>query len=443
MKDTIWQRLVAQTGPFAGAGLFALLLSSVTVWFSSGAVAAWICVVAFTILLCAIAVFPLRVLVLMVPAIVAIAGLGLCLFSGGLNGGAISACLWPLLGAGWWAQSRPDSKQLFTAFGSSCAALLGVTILDGGVATTELSAPFGAAGVLALGVGGALAVSSFITWSKVASASLQSYQSTADFVGLVSERDQAVRDAQIARAQTKDRAQFMAEMSHEIRTPLNAILGFADTMRENVFGPIPAAYSDYPELIHKSGNHLLDLVSDLLDLSKVDAGKYELAIKAQKLDEIVSEGIRLSSGSARANGVQIRHEASGPVLVDADARALRQIIFNLLSNAIKFTPRDGRIIVRVKQDGASKFGLLEVEDNGQGMNETDLARVTEPWSQARDVATGQKPDTTQVRGSGLGLALVKRFAQLQGGDLELASSLGVGTLARITLPLSNKATLPT
>jgi two-component system, cell cycle sensor histidine kinase PleC len=121
---------------------------------------------------------------------------------------------------------------------------------------------------------------------------------------------------------------------------------------------------------------------------------------------------------------------------------LRQIIFNLLSNAIKFTPRDGRIIVRVKQDDASKFGFLEVEDNGQGMNEADLARVTEPWSQARDVETGQKPDTTQVRGSGLGLALVKRFAQLQGGELELASSLGVGTLARITLPLSNKAKLP-
>ena len=151
------------------------------------------------------------------------------------------------------------------------------------------------------------------------------------------------------------------------------------------------------------------------------------------------EGVKLSGGAARANGVQIRHEASGPISVEADARAMRQIILNLMSNAIKFTPRDGRIYVRLATDPDTQTASLEIEDTGSGIADSDLSRIGEPWNQ---VSHEQTSDAKQSRGSGLGLALVKRLAHLQSGRLDLSSILGVGTIARITLPLSVTTSKP-
>ncbi len=444
MKDTIWQRLTTQSGPFAGAGLFACLLSAVTLWFSGGAIGAWVSACTFAILVGALAFVPRRILIPIAPMILGIGALGLAGSTGGLNGGAISACLWPILASNFASAGRTNRQQLLLGFSASIAALLGVVAFSFFFVLPTFNPVYGQAGILALGVCAALACANILSWGRLFGDQSRAQPFQIDALQMKNERDAAVNDAQIARMQTKDRAQFMAEMSHEIRTPLNAILGFADTMRESVLGPMPPAYNDYPELIHKSGSHLLDLVSDLLDLSKVEAGRYEVVVKSLALDELVSEGVRISSGAARARGVQIRHEASGPVLVDADPRALRQIIFNLLSNAIKFTPKDGRIIVRIKADVSARTANLEVEDNGEGMSEADLARVGEPWTQASNPQDRelQNNDTKRVRGSGLGLALVKRFAQMQGGELELISSLGTGTLARVILPLSQTIVTP-
>jgi cell cycle sensor histidine kinase DivJ len=245
-------------------------------------------------------------------------------------------------------------------------------------------------------------------------------------------RDLAQAEAQLAQRESHNRARFMAEMSHEIRTPLNAILGFADTMREGVFGPLPKGYEDYPGLIHTSGSHLLDLVSDLLDMSKIEAGRYEVQLGPIRLDQFLFEAIALSSGSAQMAGVQIRHEVGPAVEVVADSRAMRQIAFNLVSNAIKFTPKDGLVTLRIRVDETKTQAIFEVQDDGAGMSAADLARIGEPWAQGDNE---ERANSRVVRGSGLGLAVVKRLVELQGGRFWLESTVGQGTVAKVSLPI--------
>jgi len=247
-------------------------------------------------------------------------------------------------------------------------------------------------------------------------------------------RDAAQAETRVAQAETQDRARFMAEMSHEIRTPLNAILGFADTMREGVFGPLPKGYEDYPGLIHTSGSHLLDLVSDLLDISKIEAGRYEVRLEDIRLDQFLFEATALSSGAARSAGVQIRHEVGLPMTVRGDARAMRQIAFNLLSNAIKFTPKDGTVTLRIRPDPSRDQAILEIADDGAGISPADLARIGQPWAQADNQS---RANSRVVRSSGLGLAVVKRLTELQGGRFWLESTLGQGTTAKVSLPFAN------
>lgn len=249
-------------------------------------------------------------------------------------------------------------------------------------------------------------------------------------------RDAAQAETRVAQAETQDRARFMAEMSHEIRTPLNAILGFADTMREGIFGPLPKGYEDYPGLIHTSGSHLLDLVSDLLDISKIEAGRYEVHLEDIRLDQFLFEATALSSGAARSAGVQIRHEVGLPVTVRGDARAMRQIAFNLLSNAIKFTPKDGTVTLRIRLDQSTSQAILEIADDGAGISPADLARIGQPWAQGDNQS---QANSRVVRSSGLGLAVVKRLTELQGGRFWLESTLGAGTIAKVGLPLANVA----
>jgi cell cycle sensor histidine kinase DivJ len=247
-------------------------------------------------------------------------------------------------------------------------------------------------------------------------------------------RDAAQAETRVAQAETQDRARFMAEMSHEIRTPLNAILGFADTMREGIFGPLPKGYEDYPGLIHTSGSHLLDLVSDLLDISKIEAGRYEVHLEDIRLDQFLFEATALSSGAARSAGVQIRHEVGLPVTVRGDARAMRQIAFNLVSNAIKFTPKDGSVTLRIRLDQTADQAILEIADDGAGISPADLARIGQPWAQGDNQS---RANSRVVRSSGLGLAVVKRLTELQGGRFWLESTLGLGTTAKVGLPLAN------
>lgn len=424
-KDIIWQRYKDFSAPAVGALIFACLLAGITVWFTHGALGAWLALMGLGLALATQAFDSFSARNLLVPLFLGLGALGLGVFSGGLNSASASAALWPILGV------AALQRRIEHGIGASLSVMVGLALASRFVQLTSDSTIAAQSGILALGVCAALAIGACLTLGS--GRKLASQQALAQAATATASRDAALLEAEDARTQSKGRAQFMAEMSHEIRTPLNAILGFADTMREGVFGPLPQAYGDYPDLIHTSGTHLLDLVSDLLDLSKIEAGRYETNLKPLRLDDVAYEGVRLSSGAARAAGVQIRHEASAPVEIVGDARALRQITFNLISNAIKFTPSGGRVTVRVIVDQESKMAGLEVVDTGVGISETDLAKIGELWNQGRD---GADPDAKTTRGSGLGLALVKRMTDLQNGQFEIASTLGSGTRGRVSFPLA-------
>ncbi|MEN9855103.1 MAG: hypothetical protein RLZZ157_229 [Pseudomonadota bacterium] len=439
-KNSIWQRIEGDDAPISGSILFACLLGAITVWLTGGQVGPTIATLGFVAILITIAANVQTHFPLLLTNLLAVSGLGLVVFSHPPLGGAVCAILWPVLG------SLAGGHKWQAGLVASLCSLVALVLLGpfAGAGFADAGEHGAQTSIFALGVCGALALAAGLKAQR-AHQNIQALHLTrvlpqADpqpdaesaLNAALQARDLAQADAQAARKETQQRALFMAEMSHEIRTPLNAILGFADTMREGVLGPMPPVYRDYPALIHSSGTHLLDLVSDMLDLSKVEAGRFETKLKPLRLDEIAQEGVRLSGGAARSAGVQIRHEASGPIAVQGDARALRQIVFNLLSNAIKFTPQDGRVSVRTGVDSQIQMAFLEVEDTGVGMSAADLARIGEPWTQ---VGAQDDTGTKRPRGSGLGLALVKRLAELQGGRFSMTSTQGLGSVARITLPL--------
>jgi signal transduction histidine kinase len=424
-KKTFWQRYGYAFTPATGALIFACVLNGITIWRTAGALGPWLAFIGLSLALIAMAAKSKPLRELLVPTLLGLAALGLGLFSGGLTQAAASVVLWPILG------NAALGGRLATGVSASLCTLVMLLILNWLISPALTDALIVQSGISALGVSGAFAVAACVTIATQAKDLVSPLIAEIDTA--TAKRDEALAQAQEARNQTQGRAQFLAEMSHEIRTPLNAILGFADTMREGVFGPLPQAYGDYPGLIHTSGTHLLDLVSDLLDLSKIEAGRYETHLRAVNLDDIAYEGVRLSSGAAQAAGVQIRHEAKGGVEVIGDPRALRQIIFNLMSNAIKFTPRGGRVSLRVLLDKAANLASLEVEDDGVGINSSDLAKIGEPWNQGSKQSDG---DMKKSRGSGLGLALVKRLTDLQGGTFEITSAVGIGTRARVSFKLA-------
>ena len=237
---------------------------------------------------------------------------------------------------------------------------------------------------------------------------------------------EAARAAAEADASAKMR--FLANMSHELRTPLNAIMGFSDIMRARLFGELPPKYGEYAELIHESGRHLLDLINDVLDMSKIEADKYELALERFDLREPVNAALRILRVQADEAGVHMR--AVLPVHgveVDADRRALKQIVLNLVSNALKFTPAGGSVAVTAQSLDAATVEIV-VSDTGVGIAPEDLERFGRPYEQMGDV-------DQRARGTGLGLSLVTAFARLHGGDLGVESRLGEGTAVTVRLPI--------
>ncbi|MAK83808.1 HAMP domain-containing sensor histidine kinase [Phenylobacterium sp.] len=230
-----------------------------------------------------------------------------------------------------------------------------------------------------------------------------------------------------AEAQNTGKSRFLANMSHELRTPLNAIMGFSDIMRSRLFGPLPDRYGEYAELIHESGRHLLDLINDVLDMSKIEAERFELSREEFDGREAVNAVLRLMRGQADRAGVQLRGVLPRePLEIDADRRALKQIALNLVSNALKFTPRNGAVTVGLQAVG----GLMElvVADTGMGMSPEDLARVGRPYEQAGDAER-------RAAGTGLGLSLVRSFAELHGGEMILESAVGEGTTVTVRMPV--------
>lgn len=223
------------------------------------------------------------------------------------------------------------------------------------------------------------------------------------------------------------KSEFLANVSHELRTPLNAIIGFSEVMGSNAFGPLGnEKYSEYCEDIHKSGQYLLGIISDILDMARLEAGRIEIEPETINVGEAVAESVSAHQSDADATGIRIETEIPEVLQVEADRKALRQILFNLVSNAIKFSREDGLVTVRANASGDRVS--LTIEDNGIGIAKDALEKLGKPFEQV------QAQFTRNHTGSGLGLAIARSLAQLHGGDLTIASALGEGTTVTVLLP---------
>ncbi len=235
-----------------------------------------------------------------------------------------------------------------------------------------------------------------------------------------------------AKAADRSKSAFLASMSHELRTPLNAIIGFSEMISSEVFGPIGhPKYCEYATDIRDSGQHLVNLVGDVLDLSKIEVGKLTLNPQPVDLPHVLNDCLRVMRGRAEESSITLRIEAapaSLPVIV-ADELRIKQILLNLLSNSWKFTPEGGTITISADSE-IEGFVRIKVTDTGIGMDAKDLHRVMSPFEQAKT------HNYAKMEGSGLGLPLARALARQHGGDLVLESAVGTGTMAVVTLPVS-------
>ncbi len=226
--------------------------------------------------------------------------------------------------------------------------------------------------------------------------------------------------------QTKSK--FLANMSHELRTPLNAIIGFSEIMEAAMFGPLGAdKYREYSSDIRESGQYLLDVINDILDMSKIEAGGIHLCPEVVELDRIVADSVRVVLGRANEKRLTLRSDIAPGIALKADRRALKQIALNLLSNAVKFTPDGGAVTARGRARGGHV--TIAIEDNGIGIPKDALHKLGRPFEQVESQLTKRH------QGSGLGLAIAKSLAELHGGRMRIHSVLGTGTMVVVRLPL--------
>jgi two-component system cell cycle sensor histidine kinase PleC len=225
--------------------------------------------------------------------------------------------------------------------------------------------------------------------------------------------------------QTKSK--FLANMSHELRTPLNAIIGFSEIMESGMFGTLGSEkYQEYCHDILTSGHYLLEVINDILDMSKIEAGRMKLDMEPLDLSKTLAESLRVVSGRADDKNLLLDADIEGTISVVADRRAIKQIIVNLLSNAVKFTPDGGKVVVRSRQ--LSDSILLMIADTGIGIAPQSLARLGRPFEQVESQLT------KTYHGSGLGLAIARSLTNLHGGSMRLRSRLGAGTVVCVSLP---------
>jgi signal transduction histidine kinase len=254
-----------------------------------------------------------------------------------------------------------------------------------------------------------------------------------DRVRLEEERrrgDRLAAESEKAREASRAKTEFLANMSHELRTPLNAIVGFSQLLVDGKAGPLEPTQREYLDDVLTSARHLVQLLNDVLDLSKIEAGRISLCPEEIDVAQIVDEVVAILRETAMRKRIRVRvtvDPALGPVL--ADPRRLKQILYNYLANALKFTGDGGTVDVRARAEGEGSY-RIEVEDTGIGIRPEDLGRLFQEFEQLEPAVPG---------GTGLGLALVRRIAEAQRGRVEVTSTPGVGSMFSAVLPRQPEA----
>ena len=251
---------------------------------------------------------------------------------------------------------------------------------------------------------------------------------------LVEFADNLNEEKKKADAGNKSKSEFLANISHELRTPLNAIIGFSDIMRTEMFGPLGSEkYDEYADDIHDSGNFLLGVINDVLDMSKIEAGRFQLNPETVHLNELLEETLRIIKVQAEKAEISVGQKIPKSLVLEADRRAIKQILLNLLSNAVKFTPKGGKIDVTAKS--LTQAVNIIIEDNGIGISKKALEKLGQPFEQVQDQFTKNH------KGSGLGLAIARSLTLLHGGTLKITSEKGKGTTVAVRLPLTCQSEL--
>jgi two-component system, cell cycle sensor histidine kinase PleC len=239
--------------------------------------------------------------------------------------------------------------------------------------------------------------------------------------------DKYAREKTRAEAANRSKSEFLANMSHELRTPLNAVIGFSEVMQGQMFGPLGTPkYIEYASDIHRSGQFLLDVINDILDMSKIEAGRMQLETESFAVATVAEEILRIVAPRAFEGNVTITRSIGADLTVTADRRAIKQVLINLLSNAVKFTPDGGTVTLSASAGPDTLF--IRIKDTGIGIPARDIEKLGRPFEQVENQFTKTKG------GSGLGLAISKSLVELHGGALTISSTVGVGTEVTVALP---------
>ncbi|GBF28276.1 non-motile and phage-resistance protein [bacterium MnTg02] len=252
---------------------------------------------------------------------------------------------------------------------------------------------------------------------------------------LVELADKYMTEKTRAESANRTKSEFLANISHELRTPLNAVIGFSEIMKRALFGPIGnKKYAEYCRDIHASGKYLLEVINDILDMSKIEAGRVNLSLERVELDDIIEDSLRMVLPAAQDRQIVIERQGLTNTAMQADKRALKQILINLISNAIRFTPEKGQVTVRLtKSHGLIR---LSITDTGVGIPKRDLAKLGRPFEQV------ENQFTKSHKGSGLGLAISRSLVELHGGDLLIRSKIGEGTTVTCRFPVDSNCQQP-